>query len=121
MIRKHKSGCYKITLPIYLVSFYLALDNEHAEKLAGEDCEVEMGMIREFESDPPLMILASKTHEVIAHEVTHVTLILMHKLGIYPSYEDQEPMAYMMGYIAEQVYKCLDRHDNSSTKGEGDD
>jgi hypothetical protein len=111
MIKKHKSGCYKITLPIYLVSFYLALDNKYADKLTGDKYEVEMGMVKEFDGDPPLMILVDKTHEVISHEITHVALILMHKLGIYPSYEDQEPMAYIMGYIAEHVYKCLERED----------
>lgn len=108
-MRKHKSGCYKATIPLYNRSFYIALSNKAAGDLIGDNYVVETGMVQEFESDPPLLVLIDKSHEVVVHECTHVALCIMRTIGITPDIDNQEPMAYLMGFIAEQVYKCLER------------
>jgi hypothetical protein len=107
--RKLKSGCYKATIPLYNRSFHIALSNQAAGDLIGDIYVVETGMVQEFEGDPPLVILIEKSHEVIIHECTHVALCIMRKIGMTPDIDNQEPMAYMMGFIAEQVYDAIDR------------
>lgn len=110
MIRKHKSGAYKITLPIYECGFHLATSLEVVEKLTGKLHNRDaVGFVQEYEGDPPVMVILDPTPNTIAHECAHVALILMEKLGMRATYDDQEPFAYIMGYIAEQVYEVLDR------------
>jgi hypothetical protein len=110
-IRKLKSGCYKATIPLYNRSFYISLSNAAAGELMSGVYVVETGMVQEFESDPPLMVLIEKTHEVIAHECTHMAMCIMFTIGMKPDIDNQEPMAYLMGFIAERVYEAIGRED----------
>lgn len=110
MIRKHKSGAYKITLPIYECGFHLATSLEVVEKLTGKTHNRDaMGFVQEFEGEPPVMVLLDRSPNTIAHECAHVALILMEKLGMRALYAEPEPFAYIMGWITEQVYEVLDR------------
>jgi hypothetical protein len=109
MTRKLKSGCYKATIPLYNRSFHIALSNKAAGELIGDIYVVETGMVQELLSDIPLMILIEKSHEVIVHECTHMALCIMATIGMTPDIDNQEPMAYMMGFIAEQVYGAIDK------------
>lgn len=106
-MRRLKSGCYKILVPLYGITFYVAFSNSDAFDLTGIDYAVGSGAFVEYHEDPPLMILMDHGHEVVIHECTHAALCLMGTIGIAPDVDNQEPMAYLMGYIADQVYECL--------------
>lgn len=43
----------------------------------------------------------------IAHESLHAAMDICSDLGINPTYEEQEPLAYLVGYIAEFVGKIV--------------
>jgi hypothetical protein len=103
-----KSGCYKATIPLYNRSFYIALSNKAAGDLIGDIYVVETGMVQEFEDDPPLVVLIDKSNEVVVHECTHVALCIMRKIGMTPDIDNQEPMAYLMEFIAGRVYEAIE-------------
>lgn len=43
----------------------------------------------------------------IAHECLHATNHILHWVGDRPTFEDDEPQAYLLGYLVEQVTKRL--------------
>ena len=52
----------------------------------------------------------------IAHEATHVALYIYHEIGASAEFENQEPFAYLVGW----VYECVDkvrRLKNGENKG----
>ena len=112
-IRRHKSGCYKVTIPVYDRAFYLAFNTTDAEALTKEPFGQQdfRGVVREFESDPPVMVLNEFTPNTIAHECMHLVIITLQRIGSFVDYENQEPACYLAGYIAEQVYKCRELYD----------
>ena len=116
MIEKHDSGCYKVTIPIYLQSFYVSIGVERASKLTGEEIENKFsGMVKRNKSGKSLMVLCDLSHEVIGHECHHMLLYVCEDLGIIVDPENQEPTAYLQGFINEQVYKCIELN-NSTVK-----
>jgi len=119
-IRRHKSGCYKISTPVWEYSFCIAFSNDDAQKLTNGNLEKDdyFAAVVEFKNDPPLMILCDKSHNSIAHECHHLLCILLKDKGSYVSIENQEPTAYLAGYIAEQVYKCREMYDLRITSRE---
>ena len=73
-IRKLKNNCYKVTIPVYDKSFFLAFSTSDAVKLADIDLDREdfLGCVREFESGPPIVILNDFTVCTITHEIQHL-------------------------------------------------
>ena len=112
-IRRHKSGCYKITIPIYDRSFYLAFNAKDAKALTKESFDYDdfFGAVREYKNDPPLMVLLEFRTSTIAHECLHLVMIILNRLGSFVDYDNQEPACYLVGYITEQVYKCREMYD----------
>lgn len=45
------------------------------------------------------------THGVIAHEALHAMHMIMNDVDIYPTYEDDEPHAYLIEWIVNEVTK----------------
>lgn len=109
MIKKHKSGCYKIRVPLYEWDFWVAPAPEAAELLTGEAESVRDACVLSYEDDPPIVIFSDQSHNTIAHECTHICSLLMADKGMTYEVDNDEPMAYLMGYIAEQVYEVLSR------------
>lgn len=58
----------------------------------------KLGVFIRFESKKAM------TTSNIAHESVHAALDMLSELGSFGSYSDQEPFAYLVGYIA----KCCD-------------
>lgn len=102
-----KTKHYKIEIPLIESSFYLVFDKHSFEKITGiqedRDC---LGVVAESESNIPVMLICKADPNTIAHESVHMALIMMNYTGLaFPTYDDQELMAYMVGYIVEQVTK----------------
>lgn len=107
--RKHKSGCYVIRVPLYEKLFFLALTSDAAEKLTGEGfSDGFVGTFQEFRDASPLMALRCTDPNTVAHEVVHAALWLMDECAVGVDYEHQEPMAYIVGHITEQVYAAIE-------------
>ena len=113
-IRRHKSGCYKVMIPVYDKGFYVAFNVKDAEELIHESLgELDFrGCVREFEDDPPVMVLREYTPRTVAHECMHLVIITLQRIGSFIDYENQEQAAYLAGYIAEQVYKCREMYES---------
>lgn len=115
-LKLHKSGCYKVTIPLYLKSFYVATDIDQAESLTGDDYKNQqdesLAFVQEFETDPPLMVLIDKSPNSVAHECGHMAIIMCHMLGIDVTYNNQEPFCYILGYISEAVNDVIYRKDS---------
>lgn len=47
------------------------------------------------------------THGTIAHECHHAVMSMCKTLGIKPNVDNQEPTAYLHGWLAEWIYKIL--------------
>jgi len=112
-IRRHKSGCYKVTIPIYKRSFHLAFNTEDAESLTKKPLDGDdfFGFVNEYKNDPPLMVLLEFRPSTIAHECLHLVMIILNSIGSFVDYENQELACYLAGYITEQVYKCREMYD----------
>lgn len=52
------------------------------------------------------------TAEVIAHEATHAAWFALHMAGVKVSFANHEQLAYLVGYIAEQLHKFCDAYDD---------
>lgn len=50
------------------------------------------------------------TFGVIAHEALHLTNFLMNERGVHLDYENDEPHAYLLDWIIEQVLDFLSQH-----------
>lgn len=76
----------------------LIIDNERAR---GWTCDVE----RKHDSRLGVVVWVphKMTLEVIAHEALHAAMYIFHGLGIEVSCENDEPLAYLVGWIA----KCI--------------
>lgn len=48
-------------------------------------------------------------HSLIAHEAFHATHFILDRVGIRLSDDSDEAFAYLLGYIIENIYLCLDR------------
>jgi len=117
-IRRHKSGCYKVVIPVYDKGFYVAFNVKDAEELTKRSLgELDFrGCVSEFEDDPPVMVLREYTPSTVAHECMHLVIITLHRIGSFIDYGNQEQAAYLSGYIAEQTHKCWKMY--KSRKGE---
>ena len=60
--------------------------------------DVKGGVLIRFESRKAM------TQSNITHEATHAALEIFHYVGAYPDPKNQEPFAYLCGWIA----KCID-------------
>lgn len=49
-------------------------------------------------------------HGVIAHEVNHAANMIAEDHGFTPDFNNDEPMAYLVGYITNQLYKFIKKH-----------
>lgn len=113
-IRKHRSGAYRVDIPIYDKCLYVAMTDEIGEKLCHTRLPsgVMAGVI-EFETDPPVLIFSTACdHNTIAHECLHLVMCLTEYMGIQTTYESHEATAYLMGFVAEKVYQCIEVYNN---------
>lgn len=49
------------------------------------------------------------THGTIAHEALHITNFLADQKGFVPDFENDEPLAYIIGWVTDQAYKFIDK------------
>ena len=48
------------------------------------------------------------TPGIIAHEALHITTFLLHDVGVVFDPDNEEPYAYFLGWVVDEVYKFLE-------------
>lgn len=57
----------------------------------------------------PLSQVANLNSGVIAHEAYHVVSGIMSHVGVYPSFDNDEPMAYLIEWVVNNIHRVVDR------------
>lgn len=110
-------------VPIYVGKLVLVITNDkkkvrkmfpnvfyEGEEPYGHSIEADFGGWRGFH-----VILnfdhsrAKVTHGIISHEVYHITSFIADRVGVLHDPDNDEPMAYLNGWIADQIYKWIDK------------
>lgn len=50
------------------------------------------------------------SHGVISHEALHACLMIAEDRGFVPDFENSEPLAYLIGWITDQIYSVIEKH-----------
>jgi len=116
-----------IELPIYEVDIIVVIDSwEEANKqydlrFIEEDYDVDGWTIHthgSLKTEEILVMLKSSTitYNVICHEVFHCVSAVCKKKGIIMDIENDEPLAYLQGYIAEKIFEFRDNYLKQNNK-----
>lgn len=105
----------EIQIPIYGGKLMIHITNSKkvASKIAGQkQYDVFAFHIRNNHEHYHIVLnpehpKAEITYGVIAHECTHAALTLFKSRGIHPDVENQEPLAYMIEWLVDQVVKFM--------------
>jgi hypothetical protein len=57
----------------------------------------------------PVEVITPETINTIAHESVHIANWRMSRIGFKYDYENDEPFAYLVGFITEEIYKIVAR------------
>lgn len=57
----------------------------------------------------PIEIITFETINTIAHEAVHIANWRISRIGFKYDYENDEPFAYLVGFITEEIYKIVAR------------
>jgi len=66
-----------------------------------------------FVLDPPkgtikyVVVLRNKSPDIIAHESVHICNMIFKEKGIKPDLENDEPQAYLTGWIVDKIMKTM--------------
>lgn len=109
--------------PLYKGKFVIILTNDEDKILKylpeheGQDLYAHTYFTTWKGEDALIVILnPDNTHDkitagVVAHEATHVATALMALRGITVDAKSDEPMAYLVEWVVDEVVKFMDRHD----------
>lgn len=118
MSKKEKYIHYQaIPIPIYVGVFVIVLSNSHkkVKKLipqfknkwvfghsyyGNHQGKRAFFMILNFDRKSDKI-----THGAITHESTHISHMIAQIVGITPDFENDEPIAYLSGWITDRVYE----------------
>ncbi len=54
------------------------------------------------------------THGVIAHEATHVANFIFEYIGVVPSFDNDEPLAYLTQWVVDEIYKVMNKYNKKA-------
>ena len=50
------------------------------------------------------------THGVISHEALHISNFIFSERGIIPDFDNDEAQAYLLGWVVDEIYKFMKKH-----------
>ncbi len=112
-MKKHK----KLHIPIYNALIYVTRCKDEAARLAVVKTGAKVDNYT-FSCDAcvfygngvqVLFLPAGASFGTLAHEVTHLVLNLFYYKGVTPDVDNQEPTAYLMGYLFQRVLDAYER------------
>lgn len=115
-----KKNITTIELPIYRADIVVIIDNwEEADKKFKLDLEKEDLKAHAITWLDPVY---KKKHEIfvllktefldyntVCHELYHIVMFVCEAKGIKPDLENDEPLAYLLGHIAEKLFAFRDK------------
>lgn len=83
--------------------------NKKYKRLTGKDAPKDPAGLMYDHDDGNMYIGIFKectgTLNTSVHEITHCVLHILERIGVGNCYNEQEPMAYLMGYLTEKIFK----------------
>lgn len=115
-IKKLKSGIYRHRVPIYNQRLYVSVGRDAAVNHFGEDGQMaeEMAAGEKYLDDNgrfAILIIIGEGYantNTIAHEAVHAAIDILDHVEVFYCAENQEPIAYLVGHIAEVIQACVD-------------
>lgn len=80
------------------------------------DCWGQVDKIEGEETAIYIFLHKLEDHSVIAHEIVHAASYTFEHAGIKMDVENDEPFAYLVGWLTKKVYEVIDEH-NSKRQG----
>lgn len=109
----------KVRIPIYEMNLIIVVEKDfHVSnkkfKLELEENEKDINTPHAWtvNRENEIYLLLNPSHldyNTICHELTHVLLFIADQRNIKLDVENDEPLAYLNGYIGEKVFKFADR------------
>lgn len=108
-MKKYKNGCYKIKVPLYDVSFWLAPDVDSFVNVTGDEPDKSYAACAGVAPNGNFIVgfFEPPTINTICHESVHMAGIICDYVGIRADWNNDEPLAYLTGYIADKIYSAL--------------
>lgn len=115
-----ESFCAEIKVLLYRTTFLFVICNDfNKEKylddtLEGGYASCDAICFTESAGEPvqiwvqEYVLGSSDLHEILAHEIVHAVNILFDKKGIKHDLHNDEPQAYLTGYLTGLIYRAID-------------
>jgi hypothetical protein len=101
-----------IKVPIYLSNILVinTLDYKDVNAFYGTDIDESLYSAVVFEDKKGKIVLAiqEKRLDIIAHEIVHIVNMIFKRCGVQLDLDNDEPQAYLTGYIFKEVIKFID-------------
>jgi len=108
----------KIKIPLYQTSVFVFFSEEHWKEHSGEDRDENCYGFCEDRKYGADIVFFEKRNSTIAHEAVHAAWACLAVSGITVDRKNQEPLAYIVGYIVEQIYKGYERYEQKTAQAE---
>lgn len=115
-----KAKHIKITVPIYGTVVFITSEADECTSLAKRHCKVDMnsydycanGMVVHAQDTQIVWLPRQASLNTIVHECTHVAMNLCYYKDVPVDTSNQEPFAYLMGYLAQEIERAHKRLNN---------
>ena len=117
-----KCFVYPRTIFVVVGKSKVSIINKYFTSPDGSELDVELPIssgsctwsVRNKESDifGELIWLRTPTISDLAHEAVHAAMDIFKDTDTIPDVDNQEPLAYLISYITDILYKCLYYKDN---------
>lgn len=112
---------YKKPVPIYFGELLIIVSNDFKKDLEKNNIEYKGTIERGWKGlsinrinkgkHRFIMLLNRKpTHSTIAHECLHLAHYILDEVYAKPDFHNDEPLAYLLSYIIDEVYKYLKKN-----------
>lgn len=107
----------RIYIGIYRTYLYVVSDVESCKKLAKskagiilDDSNFEVNAMTIYGNGCNIIWAPPDVeYGTLAHECTHVMMNIFHRAGVHIDYDNQEPTAYLMGYLMSEASYALQK------------
>lgn len=105
-IKKHK-------VPLYFEKIRIVVTNNPAKLLKKEnikydfDVNIYEAFVQLNKKDTTLYIRPKAKPSIIAHEAVHIVNEIFKRVQIRPDLDNDEPQAYLMGWIVDKIHKAI--------------
>jgi hypothetical protein len=109
-----------IKVPIYLSSILVisTLDYKDVNEYYGTNIDENLyaAVVFKDKNDKIILAIQKKRLDIIAHEVVHIVNIIFKDCGVKLDLDNDEPQAYLTGYIFKEIIKFIDYETITTTK-----